>query len=383
MKLGILTLPLHINYGGLLQAFSLQKVLENKGHSVYIIDYPYRETLSDIVITILKNIIKKYLLGRKDISSIIPQKPGKREFEMMSRNTSLFIKEHIKTTEKLTKIENIHQVLKYHFEAYIVGSDQVWRPMYSPGIYANYLDFLPDDPTVKRIAYAASFGVDHWEYSKKMTGKCKELAQRFNAVSVREDSGIALCKKYLGIDARLVLDPTLLLNKTDYVELIEKDQIPEKKNSLMVYVLDKNEDNEKIVQNISKSLGLEIHSVMPKQSYSRGVENIEDCVYPGVTEWLRGFLDAEFVVTDSYHGTLFSIIFNKPFITIGNQARGLSRFLSVLNLFDLEERLILGPDDYNEKMVLEPIDYDKINKKVDKKRTECMEYLYSALGSEI
>lgn len=383
MKLAIITLPLHINYGGLLQAFALQKVLENKGHSAYVIDYPYRETLVGVIIEALKNIIKKYVLRRKDISSIIPQKPNKRVFEIISQNTRPFIKENIKTTEKLSKIENIHQVLDYDFEAYIVGSDQVWRPKYSPGIYAKYLDFLPDESTVKRISYAASFGVDKWEYSKKMTRRCKELAQKFDAVSVREDSGIEHCKKHFSIDAKLVLDPTLLLSKKDYIELIEKDQIPEKKNSLMVYVLDKNEDNKKIVNNISNSLGLKTNSVMPEQSYSRGVKNIEDCVYPKVTEWLRGFSDAKFVVTDSFHGTLFSIIFNKPFITIGNQERGLSRFLSVLNLFDLKERLICGLDDYNEKMVLKPIDYDKINKIVDKYRAECMNFLHNALDFDI
>ena len=382
MKLAIITLPLHINYGGLLQAFALQKVLESKGHSVHIIDYPYRKTLPGIVIEVSKNIIKKYLLRRKDISFVIPEKPGKRDFEIISRNTQQFIKENIKTTEKLSKIENIHQVLKYDFDAFIVGSDQVWRPIYAPGIYANYLDFLPDKSTVKRIAYAASFGVDEWEYSARMTRRCKELSQRFDAVSVREDSGIELCKEYFNIDAKLVLDPTLLLNKEQYVELIEKDQIPEKKNSLMVYVLDKNENNERIVDNISNALGLETNSVMPKQSYSRGVENLEECVYPKVSEWLRGFFDAEFVVTDSYHGTLFALIFNKPFITIGNQERGLSRFLSILNILDLKERLILGLDDYNEKMISEPIDYDKINRIVDNYRTECRNFLYNALASD-
>lgn len=127
----------------------------------------------------------------------------------------MFNRPYIDSTSSLRKYFK-----KNRYDAVIVGSDQTWRPKYSPNIYDFYLDFISKDKRIKRIAYASSFGVDDWEYSAEETKKCAKLSKLFDGISVREQSGIDLCKDHLGVDSELALDPTLLLNKDDYVTLI-------------------------------------------------------------------------------------------------------------------------------------------------------------------
>ena len=203
---------------------------------------------------------------------------------------------------------------KYHFDAYLVGSDQVWRPIYSYCLSNYFLDFTIGQH-VKRIAYAASFGTSKWEFTEGQTTRCAALAKQFDAISVREDSGVVLCKKYLGVDAVHLLDPTMLLNKEDYIRLVEQEQIPSSEKKLMTYILDQSEEKQAIVRKISQTLSLSPNVVMPEKNFAQvGKKDIDQCVFPPVTDWLRGFMDAEYVVTDSFHGTVFSIIFNKPFV---------------------------------------------------------------------
>jgi len=369
MKIAILTQPLHNNYGGLLQAYALQKVLRGMGHDVWTVDIQFKRSLTGRLKGLIGRVIRRFILQQH-----IQAQPNENEKKIIAQHTSRFVKENIKTTERISSVRQIHQLKKSGFDAYIVGSDQVWRPCYSP-VSTFFLDFLNVNEKVKRIAYAASFGVDNWEYSPKLTERCKKLAPQFDAILVREDSGVSLCNEYLGVDATHVLDPTLLLGKEDYIALIEKDQTPAKPNSLMVYVLDQTPEKTKIIEKVRNQLGLEINSVMPKKSYNKeSRETITDCIYPPVTQWLRGFMDAEFVVTDSFHGTAFSIIFNKPFIVIGNESRGMSRFISLLKKFKVEDRLIL-PTRLTEELITNPIDWDEINTILHKEKSTGAQFL--------
>ena len=352
MKICILTQPLGHNYGGIMQNYALQKVLKEMGHDVWTED---RKPNKNFLSKIKKVYFVRLLFGKKKIST-----PSLTEKAIIEQNLRQFIKENIQTTIPIHSSNKI-KLLKYNFDAYLVGSDQVWRPCYSYNLYNYFLDFTKG-LHVKRMAYAASFGVDNWEFTDEQTKKCKKLAKQFDYVSVREDSGIELCKSHLGIDAIHVLDPTLLLEKEEYISIINKKIINKKDNSLMVYVLDKTTDKENIIQKISEHLGLKINSVLPKQLHSNRLqEKIEACILPPVIEWIKGFMDADFVVTDSFHGTIFSIIFNKPFISIGNKSRGLSRFTSLLKNFGLENRLILSSDDLTKELIEAPIDFKKVN----------------------
>ena len=333
MKIGILTQPLENNYGGLLQAYALQKILKDLGHEVWTVDLPFRKTLYLDSRALMGRIVRKYLLRNKDIK-IILHEPNKKEKEIIQQHTRKFIEENIILTDRIPLVEKIDRLKKYQFDAFVVGSDQVWRPMYSPGIPTFFLDFVQNDRNIKRIAYAASFGTDEWEITPKLTEKCAKLAREFDSISVREDSGVMLCKDYLGVTAQHLVDPTLLIKKEDYIRLIENENVPIKEKTIMVYVLDQTNEKKSIIDKVKQYFNLEINSVMPASVFSKeSRKKIEQCIYPPVTHWLRGFLDADFVVTDSFHGTVFSIIFEKPFITVVNESRGIARFRIRLLLF--------------------------------------------------
>lgn len=354
MKIGILTHQLKYNYGGILQNYALQQALKKLGHEPVTIDYKKDLGLTIKIKSFAKRFIAHYIF-RKNIK--VKGWPSTSESAIIEQYTRGFVEKYINTTDRI----KISELAKYNnsFDAIIVGSDQVWRPRYL-GKYINemFLNSFPN--SIPKIAYAASFGVDYWEFTDEQTRICKELAQHFKAISVREASGVSLCKKHLNVDAVHVLDPTMLLNKEDYIKLIEQEKTPSPGKGIMTYVLDKSPEKDAIVQAVSQQLGLPTFSVMPKSSFANSTR-IEDCIYPSVTSWLRGFLDADFVVTDSFHGTVFAIIFNKPFISIGNRNRGLDRFLSLLEEFQLNERLIFDRNELKDELLQIP-DFISVNK---------------------
>lgn len=371
MKIGILTQPLHNNYGGILQAYALQKVLKDMGHEVLTVDLHSGETFYRKTRLLAGRIYRKYLLKQKNIS-IFHNQP----------NIKKFIEDNISLTKHIPSVEKINRLKKYNFDAYVVGSDQVWRPDYSPDIPTFFLDFIESEKNIKRLAYAASFGIEDWMFSPGLTAKCAKLVQKFDAVSVREESGVYLCENYLKVSAQHMPDPTLLLKKDDYIKLIEKDHIPAKEKTIMVYILDQTDETKEIIKKVKHYCNLTINTVMPEKVFSKENRlNIEQWIYPPVTQWLRGFFDAEFVLTDSFHGTIFAILFNKPFITIGNKKRGLTRFYSLLNLFNLADRLILPEDEIIIEEKLEPINYQKVEDILSKEKEKAFVFLSNSLNS--
>ena len=171
-------------------------------------------------------------------------------------------------------------------------------------------------------------------------------------------SAIELCKKHFGIEAQHVLDPTLLLTATDYIKLFKEANTAKSNGNLMCYILDNNKEKDFMIQQIACKLNLSPFSVNSK--YEVLDAPIEERIQPPVEKWLRGFHDAEMVFTDSFHGCVFSIIFNKPFWVIGNKERGNARFDSLLKLFDLESRRI-DISHINNIDFMQPINWDKIN----------------------
>lgn len=376
MKIGIVTLPFNWNYGGILQTYALQQALKDLGHEAATIN-------RDTVLTSFK--LKVLLIIRRSILRIIGKKvivrpwPTKTEEKIIRQHTDKFISENIATTYLLKSEADFKNLANYNFEAFITGSDQVWRPKYSPVLENHFLGFLDKKSTVKRIAYAASFGVDNWEFTEQQTVSCRELAGLFNAISVREDSGINLCEKYLNVKAEQVLDPTMLIIKEKYIELVEAENLVPFSGKLFNYVLDISPEKSKFIENVAKRLGLVAFSSTARSFRDLGRKRLNECIFPPVTKWIRGFMDAEFVITDSFHGTVFSIIFNKNFIAIGNATRGMTRFTSLLKIFGLEERLILEINDRALQIADSPIDFNKVNKILEKERDKSIAFLKNAL----
>lgn len=383
MKIGILTQPLNANYGGLLQNYALQQVLLRAGHQVETIDwfFPSVNSLHE----------RLYRIKRYVLSILNPRKYPKlrytiteEERKVIQRNTNHFISMYINHTEKVRVKEGfIKKAKEGNYDVYVVGSDQCWRPRYNSFLSSMFLDFVKDEKA-KRIAYAASFGTDQWEFTPIQTEICAPLAQLFDFISVREDSGIKLCKEYLGVDAVHVLDPTMLLTTDDYIRLIEAEKEPKAKGTLFNYILDPDAVKTDFINKVAIEKGLTTFQILPKcQEETRtkqDVKNrIEDCVFPGVATWLRAFMDAEMTIVDSFHGMVFSIIFNKPFWVIGNVNRGMSRFISLLKLFQLEDRL-LDANQLNEVDIDRPIDWQSVNNILQQKRNECINLLLTELS---
>ena len=375
MKIGILTLPLHTNYGGILQAYALQKVLKDMGHDVWLInkEKTFKLPLNKIPLAYIKRIIKKVILNRTD-TIIFLEKKRKHEYAITSVNTKKFITDNIQPRLTIKKESNIP---RNYFDAIVVGSDQIWRLAYNkPNIENAFLGFAKKWKPIKRIAYAPSFGTSKWEYNDKQTRNCKRLIQQFDAVSIREDSGVNLCKRYFNVDAQLVLDPTMLLDVTEYIDLANSNT-KDIEEGLFVYILDQNKEKQKVVNAISKKIKCNpLYASTDNQNI-----NIEKRITTPVEEWLKSFYKAKFVVTDSFHACVFSILFNKPFIAYGNVSRGLSRFQSLLKLFKLEERFITSFNELTDQKIVEPINWKDVNQILTNNKNRSLQFLKTHLES--
>lgn len=370
MKIGILTQPLQNNYGGLLQAYALQKVLKDMGHEVWTVDSQFKKrSFRSRLVVLFKRFILKMIFNRKDIETIIPIRPNYSEIEYMQQHFISFKSNKMRLTQKTT-LDDLNQLVEeYGFQTIIVGSDQVWRPKYSPNIAAYFLSTLQHKPNLKRIAYGASFGTDVWEFSKSQTKKYRDLIKQFNLVTVREESAMHLCKNKFDIDATVVLDPTLLIRTETYIELFTDKISIVKEDYILVYVLDKSRDLSDAVIRIASELKCSLKIIEPEKPLDKDYSaNLNDYVLPPVEQWISDIKNAKFVITDSFHGSVFSILFQKLFLSLGNHKRGLSRFESLLNILKLQERLILNPIDITSDKLRHKIDYDSVEKILERER---------------
>lgn len=306
MKISILTHPLGANYGGILQAFALCKYLQSLGHEVFVLnrnaDMPF-----------CKRMIKAIM-----VSLHHPHYNNPR-YRYLVR----FVKQHIPYTKPLyTKVQMTDFIRKNNIQAAIVGSDQVWRAGFAMNYgYDYFLDFVPKDVT--KLSYAASFGLSEWEYTEEQTGKIQQLVNGFKAVSVREDEGVNLCRKYMGVKAEHVLDPTMLLRAEDYAPITSPRIEPE--DYVFVYWLGSAEERQKaIIQAKIKN----------KKLVNISLQGSEPLM--PVEDWLSYIKYADHVVTDSFHGCVFSILFGKQFTICSNDSGGYGRLRSLFTMLGVD-----------------------------------------------
>lgn len=368
MRIGILTLPLHTNYGGILQAYALQTIVKRMGYEVVVLNESKVQKLPlyKAPLSYGKRIIKKYILNRK--CRIFEEQYQNKIYPIISQHTQRFIDTYIHCITP----KDLSSLNPKDFDAIVVGSDQIWRSKYYPKIENAYLAFA-ENWNIKRLAYAASFGTDQWEYSPIQTNNCKRLVQKFDAISVRESSAVNLCRQYFGAEAQHVLDPTMLLDKEDYIKLFEKAKTPKSPGNMLVYVLDETQEKTALINKVAKEKGLTPFRVNSQIGNLNAP--LEKRIQPSVEQWLRGFYDAEFIVTDSFHACAFSILFGKPFIVYGNESRGLSRFESLLHLFSLEDRLTINSNN----ITLSDIDWSNVEKRLAYLRAQSQSFLQKHL----
>lgn len=361
MRVAILSTEMVANYGGVLQNYALQERLREMGHYPITMDKVYYTIpLSNYIKAQIKTAVFK-LLGKSG-RSFYPAYPP---VVQRNKNFNRFVKNHINVTHPFVYYSK--SILeKAKVSAIIVGSDQVWRrAYYEPDLMLDHYLMFAESLKVRRIAYAASFGIDELDYEETLAEQCKELLHKFDIVSVREHSGIDICKKSFDVEAQLMPDPTLLLDRQDYEKLC--DNIPKRTDKfLLSYLLDMDEQMKKTVSEFAHNRGLSV------------VFCTSDAVnMPSIEEWLGLFRDAEFVITNSFHGTVFSIIFNKEFYAVVNNERGASRFTTLLAQLNLKNHLLGSWHSLTDQY--EYIDWNNMNKLKCEIKTKGISFLNESL----
>lgn len=380
MKIGILTQPLHTNYGGILQAYALQTVLERMGHDVEVIAPPQTPLLLawwKRPLSMAKRLALRCLSGRKDIVIDVNAcaKERYRRLIPSQKYTRQFIDAHI----HLHMVERLQDIRPGDYEAIVVGSDQIWRKSYSMlwkgQTYADVFLAFTEGWPIRRIAYAPSFGVDYIEAKGKEIEACRKAIARFDAVSVREESGVEICRQSLGVEAECVLDPTMLLRKKDYESLIPDNGDAPRAPFLLSYILDETEGKDALRRAIAERKGIDINITNKADNQKKGEPARPQ---PPVEDWLRAFAMADYVITDSFHACVFSILFHKQFTVVGNDERGNTRIKSLLRMLGLQDRMVTASADGYTAMP--DIDYAKVDAALEEKRKASYGFLAGSLG---
>jgi len=361
-KIGVLTHPLLDNYGGILQAIALCGYLQDNGYEV----------------TLLRK-HKHIPAWKRGVIKILELTPGQnikgfRRRAVKRETMRPFIDKYIPGKTRIvcrtTELESL--VKEYALDAVIVGSDQVWRMAFiDDSQFESYFLAFLDSSDVRKISYAASFGKDQWE-GPPGSPDVSRMLKDFSSLSVREKSGVDICLKEFGIDGvKVTLDPTLLVNENFYSRFPKRNVCPD--GAVVTYVLDKDCEKDSRIDRILKYLG-ERENVM--RIRGDGVGRIYD-----LEEWVDCIRSSAFVVTDSFHGMVFSIIFRKEFIVIANTARGATRFESLLDELGIMSRMISANDTRDPEAYLsEQIDYESVHKKLSEMRKFSSDFLSDSLS---
>ncbi|OBT13676.1 hypothetical protein A9264_15335 [Vibrio sp. UCD-FRSSP16_10] len=342
MKIAVITLPLVNNYGGIIQAYALVEYLKELGHQPVLVNLQ-----SDGRIKALsKYWVKKYIFAFSERSKNNPKLVKDHKLQIFITN---------KIVPKTKKIKNSSALYKLfdeeNFDACIVGSDQVFSSMGAMNFKGDFsLGFVADE--VIKLSYAASFGGNSFRGDKNLIPTHSKNLKRFDGVSVREQSAVGVCEDIFGVASTHVLDPTMMISKRKYLDLCNSENCAESTNNLFCYVLDSTDYKSQIIRSFAESKSMRVKQLTDGNKTGKIIS---------MEEWLRSIIYSEYIITDSFHGIVFSIIFNKPFYCFVNKERGADRFYSLLQKLGLEDRIIS-----NETRVIHDsnIDWDLVNEKL-------------------
>lgn len=381
MKIGILTFwQSQDNYGQILQCWALQKYLREKGHDAFLIRYTH-ETPKSLLGEQIKKIIKVYPVLIK-IGKIL------KNAEAHDENTSIPNRHFDEFKERyITKSPSIYKNIvdlqrnPPQADCYIVGSDQVWAHLLNnKNNEVYYLNF--GDDKIRRISYAASFSME--QYPFELYKKLRKNLLRLDAVSVRERSGISICSN-VGINAKLVLDPTLLLTSRCYMQFVNQDKTGAK--YVFLYLINLRTAEELNWEGLKPLLQAKFEKIYctTAKGYRSVTFHLDGCkyLYPSIEEWLSLIFKSSFVITSSFHGVAFSILFNKPFIFIplsGEYSKSNNRVVDLLNQIQLSQRILFNEADY-ERLFVEKIDWNTVNAKLQSLRTESQAFLNTSISN--
>lgn len=354
---GIMGVWYGCNYGSVVTYFTLHEIISDMGLSVLMIDKP--------------NVCKN-------------------DSENGNTHSRRFAAEHYDMSRRY----DLHELkqLNRNVDTFVMGCDQVWNRGISRNFgMANYFDFVDDDK--KKISYASSFGHNKDYASERDRVVIRQYFDRFDSISVREADGVKICKEVYGVNAKQVIDPVFLYDKTKYALLYNKSaaakrtDLPDK--YICTYILDPTQEIKDAIAWISEKTGMKVINMLDgfPWMFDINVEKMAGCTGEivkdvQVEDWLYYIANCEMLITDSCHGTSFAIIFEKLFICIGNKGRGLSRFESLLGMFDLMDRVFLDPKEIiNNDKVFESIDFKRLGDIIEREKKSSLEWLKNALFS--
>ena len=358
------------NYGQILQCYALQQALRKLGHRPYLIRYGFHQQFFHW----LK--IKNFLTIQ-GLRATYHQFKGviRHGKEASGRGFDEFRKKHLtkslRTYNSLAELQHCPPPA----DCYITGSDQVWAQLLSKDDNrVFFLDFGPK--RTNRLSYAASFALD--DYPADLKGKLAEQLVRFDAISVRERTGVDICKS-VGFDATLALDPTLLLTADDYRKLIEKPSLSHYCFVYQVNVASKEELWWDDFSDYNRKHGLSSVATFANPIYDVNMEFLDgaDYIYPSIGGWLGYLSEAEYVLTSSFHGVVFSLLFHKPFVVClrkESMFAGNDRVTTLLDALDLSDR-IMSVDRRTEEIMPQPIDWGKVDSVLNQKRGDSFNFL--------
>ena len=367
MKTGVVTFHSAHNYGATLQAWALQKAIKKLGVTPCIVNY-HPEVIDRL-----------YTVPRLDTWAKRMQYLKKREVRARRRKLKIkytryqrFLREHFALVGDYTIYEELISNPP-GLDCYIVGSDQVWNPDHTGGFDPAYLlEFA--EKSSRRVSYAASIGRER--FPAQYRNNFGEALKKFTAVSVREDSAVGAVAEVTGQEPSVVLDPTLLLLREEYEEI----KVPTKRAEryILVYMMETNRRLVQLADNISIATGLPVIQRKPGRIFRNELESFYTHT-PG--EFLGEMEGAEYVITNSFHGTVFAIIYGRPFLSMLHSKTG-SRTVDLLRSLGLEDHILYEARDFKDMKQFKIKNPRELKKRVEELRAESLRFLCGALGKE-
>lgn len=361
INVGTITFHCSYNYGSALQTFALKTLLEKKKYIVNVIDFIYKKDFEQYRLfrtsIYLKN--PKSFIG--DILFLKKNYKRKRNFE-------IFVKKYFNLTQKKYYNYKDMKELNNEFDIFICGSDQIWNLDCTKGVEpAYFLKFANKDKL--KIAYAPSLA--HVKFAKNYDADLKNAIKDLDYISVREESTLPLIQPLTEKKVSVVLDPTLLLDQKDYELIISQNE--NKSEYVFVYMLEYSAELVKYCNEFSSKKGIKV-TYIASNKFS-GIKG-KNAFGIGPDKFLKYIKEAKYIITNSFHATVFSIIFNKKFVTFTTK-KSSSRMVDLLDSLGISERI------YNEKFNIDKdIDYDMVQENLIDMRKSSLEYLSKALKRE-
>lgn len=384
-KIGIITTFKANNYGAELQAFALQNKLKRLGYDSYLIDYlfyknrkhkPCKESRPLRKFTLYKSLKNKFLY--RVVLPLIDLYGDyfNNNLRIRKKNFLLFHERNSNLTKTFYSYKELYNT-NFDFDVYCVGSDQVWNPNTATSIEPYFLTFAPHE--AKKISYASSFGVSKI-HETGLKDKYRRLLNNIETLSSREMQGVQLIKEITGRDAVNVLDPTLLLNKEEWEEFAICNDSYENGKYIVLYNIHESETILNLAYKIHKETGYPIFKICKRAILLPKYKNVINIKTAGPAEFIGLIKNAGFVITNSFHGTVFSILFKKKFFSImPEKANNNSRVEDFLKLLKLEDRLFYDSVSIDSIDYKIPINYESVEQTINYHKEKSIEYLITAI----